>query len=186
MDLALKYRIVGAIVLVSLAVIFVPIVLDGSGQNSANGSGYSQINPIDSDIPPEPALIFIDEQPTAAADSESLVAASKRVGVDADDLSHGIHPEVSLAKGGSSKLLSWVVQVGAFSQRDKALALKKQLACEELDLFIEVAGDQKKRVYRVKIGPMLSRDKALKIQAQLADKFQLTAAFVSSYPRIEP
>ena len=47
MDLALKYRIVGAIVLVSLAVIFVPIVLDGSGQNSANGSGYSQINTID-------------------------------------------------------------------------------------------------------------------------------------------
>ena len=31
MDLALKYRIVGAIVLGSLAVIFVPIVLDGSG-----------------------------------------------------------------------------------------------------------------------------------------------------------
>jgi len=65
MDLALKYRIVGAIVLVSLAVIFVPIVLDGSGHESADGSGHRQNIRSDLNIPPEPE--FIDEQPAVRA-----------------------------------------------------------------------------------------------------------------------
>jgi len=93
---------------------------------------------------------------------------------------------VSLAKGASDKLISWVVQVGAFGEREKALALKKQLADEKLDLFIEVAGEKQKRVYRVKVGPMISHEKAEQMQLRLVDKFKLTAAFVSSYPRVEP
>jgi cell division septation protein DedD len=78
------------------------------------------------------------------------------------------------------------VQVGAFGEREKALALKKQLADEKLDLFIEVAGEKQKRVYRVKVGPMISHEKAEQMQLRLVDKFKLTAAFVSSYPRVEP
>ena len=93
---------------------------------------------------------------------------------------------MSLAKGASDKLISWVVQVGAFNQREKALIMKKQLADEKLDLFIEVAGENQKRVYRVKVGPMISREKAEQMQLRLVDKFKLTAAFVSSYPRVEP
>ena len=183
-DLALKYRIVGAIVLVSLAVIFVPIVLDGSGHESADSSSHRQSIRSDINIPPEPQ--FIDDRPAVRAGWKQHTEASTQAVTDADDLAHGIHPEVRIVKGTSDKLISWVVQVGAFNQREKALALKKQLAGEKLDLFIEVAGENKKRVYRVKVGPMLSRQKAAKMQQRLIDKFKLTAAFVSSYPRIEP
>ena len=184
MDLALKYRIVGAIVLGSLAVIFVPIVLDGSGHESANGSSYRQNIRSDLNIPPEPK--FIDEQPAVRAGWEKQMESSTQAAADAADLAQGIHPEVSLAKGASDKLISWVVQVGAFNQREQALILKKQLADEKLDLFIEVAGENQKRVYRVKVGPMISREKAEQMQLRLVDKFKLTAAFVSSYPRVEP
>ncbi|MBT5097815.1 SPOR domain-containing protein [Gammaproteobacteria bacterium] len=184
MDLALKYRIVGAIVLVSLAVIFVPIVLDGSGHESADGSGHRQNIRSDLNIPPEPE--FIDEQPAVRAGWKQQMETSTQTVTDADDLAQGIHPEVSLAKGASDKLISWVVQVGAFGEREKALALKKQLADEKLDLFIEVAGEKQKRVYRVKVGPMISHEKAEQMQLRLVDKFKLTAAFVSSYPRVEP
>ena len=185
MDLALKYRIVGAIVVASLAIIFVPIVLDGSGQESVADSAQWQNYRSEVNIPPEPK--FIDQQPAVRADwKQQAEAAAQQVSIETDDLAHGIHPEVSLSKGNTESLVSWVVQVGAFSERKKALALKKQLTDEKLDLFIEVAGEKQKRVYRVKVGPMLSQKKAAKMQLHLVDKFELTAAFVSSYPRVEP
>jgi DedD protein len=45
-DVKLKYRIVGIMVLFALAVIFVPMVLDGSGQN--------ELTRIEMEIPPAP------------------------------------------------------------------------------------------------------------------------------------
>lgn len=179
MDLALKYRIVGAAVLLSLAVIFVPMVLDGSGQKS--------VTKVELDMPPEPTLIFSDEleqrvqtpapEYTRSADQSNQVTSAK------PDLAKNIVPEITIDKDTKSELLSWVVQVGAFGEEDKATALQSKLAKAGFDAIIESSGTQDKMIYRVKVGPVISQDTASKLQDRLRKEFKLESAFVTRHPR---
>ena len=179
MDLALKYRIVGAAVLLSLAVIFVPMVLDGSGQKS--------ITKVELEMPPEPTLIFSDEleqqvqtpapEYSRSADQSSEVASSK------PDLAKKIVPEITIDEDTKSELLSWVVQVGAFGEEDKAAALQNKLAKAGFDAIIESSGNQDKMIYRVKVGPVISQDTASKLQDRLRKELKLESAFVTRHPR---
>jgi DedD protein len=58
MDISLKQRLIGAIVLIALAVIFVPMLLDGSGHKEQVAMGL--------DIPPEPEFKFEEPLPSLA------------------------------------------------------------------------------------------------------------------------
>jgi DedD protein len=56
MDISLKQRLIGAIVLIALAVIFVPMLLDGSGHKEQIAMGLN--------IPPEPEFKFEEPLPS--------------------------------------------------------------------------------------------------------------------------
>jgi DedD protein len=56
MDMSLKQRLIGAIVLIALAVIFVPMLLDGSGHKEQIAMGLN--------IPPEPEFKFEEPLPS--------------------------------------------------------------------------------------------------------------------------
>lgn len=177
MDLALKYRIVGAAVLLSLAVIFVPMVLDGSGQKS--------VTKVDLEIPPEPELIFSDEleqQVQTPAPEYTQSAINKNAAKP--DLDKNIIPENSVDKSVSPELLSWVVQVGAFGEEDKAVALQETLVKAGFDVVIDHSSSNNKSVYRVKVGPVISQDKATKLQDRIRKELKLESAFVTRHPRV--
>lgn len=179
MDLALKYRIVGVAVLLSLAVIFLPLVLDGSGKQ--------EISRIDLDIPEEPRLIFSEELMQDAREPAPEYANSQPVNSNAAeiDVEKQIVPEVTVAKDTPAALLGWVVQVGAFSQKEKALAMQELLHDKEFDSFIELYTQSNKPMYRVKVGPMIAQDDAVKSQEKLQQQLKLEATFVTRHPRAE-
>ena len=178
MDTTLKYRIVGATVLLSLAVIFIPMVLDGSGKET--------VTTIDMEMPPEPTLVFSDEieqrmqtpaPEHSAENAEPATPQSAQPDVN-------IIPEVIVDKDIKPELLSWVVQVGAFGEKEKAVAMQNKLIEAGYDALVEVGENKGKDYFRVKVGPFISQDEATKIKQSLHDKQKLNTAFVTRYPRV--
>lgn len=178
MDSTLKYRIVGATVLLSLAVIFIPMILDGSGQES--------VTKIDIEMPPEPTLVFSDELDsqvqTPAPEHTSSGQEAEVSHPDADPINN-IVPEVVVKEDIKSELLGWVVQVGAFGEKEKALAMQKKLIDAGFDALVEIGSNKSKDYFRVKVGPVISQDEATKIKDNLRKKMNLEAAFVTRHPR---
>lgn len=179
MDLALKYRIVGVAVLLSLAVIFLPLVLDGSGKQ--------QVSRVDLDIPEEPRLIFSDELLQEAKEPAPQYGASNSAPPTATeiDVKKQFIPEVTVSKNTPATLLAWVVQVGSFSEKEKAVAMQDSLVSKGFDTFVELYSSGDKPMYRVKVGPMISQDDAVKAQTKLQQKLKVESTFVTRHPRPE-
>ncbi len=178
MDSTLKYRIVGAAVLLSLAVIFIPMILDGSGQNS--------VTKIDMEIPPEPKIVFSDEiqqSDLAPKVNHDKNADSEVAKVTQIDPVNNVVPEVTVSNKTGSELMSWVVQVGAFGEREKATSMQKQLVEAGYDAIVEVGSNQGKEYFRVKVGPLISQDVATQTRDKLRKELKLETAFVTRHPR---
>ncbi len=182
MDVKLKYRIVGITVLFALAVIFVPMILDGSGQN--------ELTRIEMEIPSAPKLIFSDEQdklevspaPEYSMATKAANSDSSSISLSDDlDMANDVVPHIT-TKNEQASLTGWVVQVGAFSEKETAISLKNRLSAADFDSFIEVSQKNQQQYYRVKVGPLLSEDKALELQQALKQKLSIDSGFVISHP----
>jgi len=157
MDIRLKHRLVGAAVLVSIGVIFIPMLLDGSPPVPAPVA----LEP----LPPTPGAGFVPKRidlvlpaapsPPPATTVEPSVPA----------------PEViqPLAEGSA-----WVIQVGSFGNEANARALRDKLRGMGYAAFDEtVKGPDGKPSTRVRIGPDLERARLAKIQARLSKELSL-------------
>ena len=185
MDEGLKKRLVGAAVLVSLIVIFVPMLLE---HEPAIESDISKTN-----IPPRPESDFSSrvlpmesenladpseqvtpllqeteqKQPPMAADTQLSVQTEK--GEAAPSKKPAVKPRVGLS--------AWVIQVGSFSNRANAKKLSKQLQDKGFSAFLEQTEIKGKTLFRVKVGPEINRKLAekmlLRVNKELkSDKLQ--------------
>ena len=190
-----KQRIVGAIVLVALAVIFIPMLLPGSRDIGFSDNG--------SPIPPKPAelenlKVLELEKPQPAPkpreivrtpiDEHSPVAPPEDVEAPATDKTP--LPEETLpakttseaAQPAATTPKAWAVQVGSFTQRDNAMRLRDQLRSKGYKAFVEQITSADKTFYRVRVGPEVSRDKAVALQKDLQSKMKLQDTTVVSHP----
>jgi len=115
-------------VLFALAVIFIPMVLDGSGQN--------ELTRIEMEIPSAPKLIFSDEldkletppAPEFSAATQAVESSSSSPSLSDDlDVGNDIVPHIT-TKNKQTSLTGWVVQVGAFSEGCRYLAKEHTLS----------------------------------------------------------
>lgn len=154
------------------------MILDGSGQNS--------VTKIDMEIPPEPKIIFSDEiqqsdlapTPKQANQDNQQVANATQI-----DPVNNVVPEVTVSDKTGSELMSWVVQVGAFGEREKATSMQKNLVDAGYDAIVEVGSNQGKEYFRVKVGPLISQDVATQTRDKLRKDLKLETAFVTRHPR---
>lgn len=163
------------------------MILDGSGQDT--------IATIDMEMPPEPTLVFSDEieervqTPAPEHTSQSATtgqqsSSSKPESIaSVTDITQNIVPEVVVSDKVKPELLSWVVQVGAFGEMEKAVAMQQRLQDANFDALVEVGKNKGKDYYRVKVGPVISQDEATKLKEKLQNQLKLSAAFVTRYPR---
>ncbi len=184
MNAKLKQRLIGAIALIALAVILVPMILDGPVDQEPMGLNIG--------IPPEPEFIFESELPDPGQ-LDDLPALKKeevkqQASVDKktqtktqDDPGDDVKPVADPIQANPS-LSAWVVQVGAFGEKDKAVALKKKLLADKYPAFTEKLTSGNKLVYRVKVGPELDREKAEKLRASIEKEHGLTGTMVISHP----
>ncbi len=155
----LKQRLIGAAVLIILAVIFVPMLLDGESPTTItetnippkpDGKFSSKIIPLDEITQP-----VLPETPPAASSATPQPAEIE----PAAALSTAPAPAPASAKPQSAPG-AWVVQLGSFSSEQNALALRNQLRAKGYTTFVEKTKSGATALYRVNVGPELERARA--------------------------
>ena len=151
----MKQRIIGTLVLGALGLIFLPLLFDFDNPQQIDTT--SQIPP----APPiEPVNIDIDTKPEGLPELEPV------------DTSHKFKEESDLtvpSKGFNDQglPLAWVLQVGSFTEKEKADSLRDMLVNKDYDTFQESVVVDKETWYRVYVGPKLKREAIEALQKQL-------------------
>lgn len=199
MDIRLKQRLVGAVVLVALGVIFIPMVLQPPEQEQAPAT----------DIPAQPADDFNDRLATAVPTPAPMPDEPPRQVLAPTDApapgsstppatpappaveSLPITAEISNAEAvvpvpdktpsPTAGPVAWVVQVGVFSQEDNAQTLANSLRAKGHTTFVERFAGKTGPNFRVRLGPFKDRAGADALQARLKREDNLVA-IVKSYP----
>lgn len=192
MDEGLKQRIIGALVLVVAAVIFLPMLL----------SGQDETEQVQVDVPEQPVL---DEREIAAAVPPSLpepapvpeipqsagepagepaatplpdTASIEPVPVVTEPAAPAAEPEpapapaeqpaapVEATSGG------WVIQQASFSSVENAEGFRKTLTGQGYNAYTRSAQTDGKTIVRVYVGPLESREAAARVRDELQRRHQ--------------
>ncbi len=103
MEQQLKQRLLGATVIVSLGVIFLPIIFDGDG--------YRQLSDVELEIPEQPRISFEQNFPELSRHDSRVVVTREQVNV-----------------GDLSSAKRWFVHVTDYDTMDSAAGLVKRLS----------------------------------------------------------
>jgi DedD protein len=203
MEQTLKQRLIGAVVLVSLAVIFIPIILEGPDD---------EWTPRSHSLPDKPQLDYradmelvlpppvqVDQQPgatkdevqdTPVASKQAVTESVKPAAVPPAPIAKAVKSETttkSPAKPApsaaplSKSLKGWYVQVGSFGQEMNAKGLQDRLLASGFKAQLQEIEIGVKRAYRVLVGPSATRAEAEKLAASLKSGQQLKGMVVE-YP----
>jgi len=186
----LKQRLLGAMVLVALAVIFIPMLLSGSREMEMPVFG--------SNVPAEPVEITNIKQIDIEAFKQNDVKLKNPTSVP---ISEGV-PEPEVIKDTTSKSIVdvikdatlvkeekkqtkqtkqsvYAVQVGSFNNRSNALGLKEKIRNKDMHAFVERIMKDNKPVYRVRVGPAITKQRAEKLKQKLEKELKLTGLIVN-------
>ncbi|MEE8321137.1 MAG: SPOR domain-containing protein [Gammaproteobacteria bacterium] len=192
MEQGLKERLVGAAVLVILAVIFIPMILGGAPETD---------QPItETNIPARPAdefssrVVPIQTMQTKAI--QTTTEGKKDTTGPADEhkqptpLTTRQEDKSEIKKAAQSAdekkskrvgLTAWVVQLGSFSSKENADSLNKKLRKAGYPAFIEPIKREGGTIYRVRVGPELLRSDAESLLEKLKSSMKLEGV-VLRYP----
>lgn len=191
MDPQLKQRLVGAAMLLSLAVIFLPLILSGPPP------GETQV--VRKEIPPEPKTEFESRVMPLTPPRLNQPVAKVVVGEEFTDSSADLDDESSppepppaqspadnapVAKPPVTKagLRAWAVQVGTFSGEENALTMSQDLRGKGYSAFVQSQHGAKGKIWFVRVGPELQRDDADALMNKLRSKQRIKDAYVVRYP----
>lgn len=184
----LKQRLLGAVVLVALAVIFIPMLLSGGrdmempvfGSNvPERPEEITNIKHIDIEEMKKSDLKITNPKsiPIAHGMPEPKVIKEK---VESKSIVETIK-EVALAKEEKKPLIKenvWAVQVGSFNKRANALGLKDKIRKNDFHAFVERIMKNNKAVYRVRVGPAITRKRAEALKLKLKKELKLSGLIV--------
>lgn len=189
MESGLKQRIIGALVLVVAAVIFLPMLL----------SGQDETERVEVDVPPRPVMdnsdIAVAPPPTlpepapvpeipqlgetpvtepepveelAAIDApaEPTPVPTPEPSVPTVETPAETAPAAASAQGG------WVVQQGSFSSQSNADNFRQTLAGQGYNAYVRSAEVGGKTIVRVYVGPLTTREAASRVRDELERRHQ--------------
>ncbi len=171
MDDGIKQRLIGALVLVALMVIFLPMLF-------SNG-----------DLEPAEVLVDIPQKPPIPTleISEPVKPSEQRL-AEKNEVSPKPKPQQTLQElvdkeVDENKLpVSWALQVASFKERDNAEKLRDKLRKAGYKAYIKYRLDVEPKMIRVLIGPVLERTEIDKIKAAVARHHKLEGVVVRYLP----
>jgi DedD protein len=174
-DGLLRRRILGAFVLVCLAVILWPIIFsDVSGPFVDTRSQIPQSRTFSEYKVPEPAV------PEAIAPVQSRDIPEPKETVEKPTTSAAAAPKPKLDTRGLP--IAWVVQVGSFSDQKNARSLKTRLQKKGYKAYTETAQTDKGQTIRVFVGPMVSKKQSLTEKTKIDQAFNLKSKVIRYVP----
>ncbi len=201
MERRLKERLIGAAVLVMLAVILIPMILDDSSERDIaitktniparpKDDFNSRIVPLkESDLTPVP------EKTTPKADTEPLLDVLPEPGVAIEHSKPKPKPKPKPEKEKETKstqigekavsnnmgVTAWVVQLGSFSSEENAKVLNEKLRKSGYPAFVEPVKRGATTAFRVRVGPEILRSDAESLKQKLKKSMQIDG-IVIRYP----
>lgn len=183
----LKQRLIGAIVLVALAVILVPMLLTGERRDAGPLFGTN--------IPPEPRAVKelkvlefeeqVPPQPSAPAQRTLVDKASPPEVTQAPppgDTGKAAAPPAAKQETAEAAAASgphaWAVQAGSFSQSEKATRLRDRLRKQGYRAFVEAVNTADGKFFRVRVGPEVRREAAEALQKDINRKMKIKSMVV--------
>ena len=207
MDKTLKQRLIGAAVILALAVIFIPMLLEGPKESDPVSMKIDIPEKPVYEIPnrlgtppaiptppaPEPALkapeVVIPEKPASSSETASpSISVEKPVKKEAVTEKPVEPPVIAVAPAAKKESVrkrvrisdsGFVVQVGSFSQRQNAMVLSDKLEAAGFPAFVESGKSKDKTIFRVKVGPQPTRADADKLRQKLLDNEKLKGIIVA-------
>ncbi len=199
MDEQLKQRLVGAAVLVLLAVIFVPMILDRPPEPevriehptlppSAETDFSSRIVPLTEpqtplvEAEPKPEVVPKREPaaPASPVEPSGTVTAAAKAPATENKPAPKPAPEPKAPKVEGAPT-AWAIQLGSFSSAKNAMALRDKLKKLGYVAFIETARVDGKEITRVFVGPELAKERAGELVKKLQADTDLKGMVVQ-YP----
>lgn len=172
----LYHRVVGALVLIALAVIFVPMVLDFrkdygrviTGTNIPEKPDEYQIKEVPlnppSSIPPPAAEAAAEDAPSSEPAAKTPETRGNR---------KPLPENTGSGDGGDAPVDGWVVQVGSFSDQENAAALRDKLQAEGYSAYVDRVTVEGAAVWRVGVGPVAEESRGNRLREELARKLDL-------------
>ena len=176
----MKQRLVGAAVLVSLVVIFVPMILSGPVDTGSVDLPMT--------IPPQP---FSDNPRPDTRRLEENVSQLKPMDIPKPVVAPqpavetAVKPAIQTPQEPADntpakpvvkpELDSWDVQVGSFSQSENAIGLRDKLRKKGYKAFVESTKVNGKTTWRVRVGPEIKRETAQELAGKLKTEEKLPA-----------
>lgn len=209
MSATFKHRLLGTSILLMLAIIFLPDLLDGQKQvvkddfkvipERPEFQGVQQVVPFDeanlqqaaaSAIPAEDDEPPLDQQPTTAAtELPSQRFASVTVGAEGETITNNTSPVASPARVASTPELNqaaWVVRVGSFSNSQNANALVTKLRQEGFATFTRnITNSNGQALTSVFVGPEIRREKLEQGLPKLRELTGVERLVISNYQPTE-
>ncbi|PCI09219.1 MAG: hypothetical protein COB77_00500 [Gammaproteobacteria bacterium] len=163
MEAPLQQRIVGAIVLVTLGVIFIPALLDGSGYKSR------QVQDIK--VKEKPAFPPLSQKKLKPVETPLAQIKKKQLAVrDADPKQ--VH---------KNKIRSFALQVGTFGSNENAEKMRDKMRKSGYIAFVKKSSAKGKASYTVRIGPELDRGILEKLKKDLMKSHKIDG-YVVNHP----
>ncbi len=197
MEERIKQRLVGASVLVALAVIFIPIILEGP-EEEFGPWGTKLPKPPGQELTGEIKPLKLPEHGASEPVQRIVLDTTRSSGRDKkeDDKVATRHKVAKSAGGGKHKrgsgqasrpatvdkgLQAWVVQVASFHEQENAVRLRDRLQKMGYTTFVEQLSANPGSMFRVRVGPELKRSDAQSIRDRIAAEMKLDG-LVTRYP----
>lgn len=201
MENPVRYRMVGAILLIFLAVLFLPWMFDGAGYEAMEG--------LEQPIPDRP--VFVEPQlpsapmrprmdrPDGPGAAEEAVAEVPEIppapahepprpaGADAGAPAPP-PPQVAARPAPSpapvtadarGEKVGWAVQVGSFGREANAREQEQRLRAAGFPAFIERASVDGRNFWRVKVGPRAQRDEAMRLRDEIQRRMDVSGNVIA-------
>ena len=193
----IKQRLIGAVVLAALGIIFIPMILDNEPDDfMAKGSSIppksEHITGIKKvEVKSSPSPIMATEQRIPVDEKTDKTVVSPVKAIERKNISSNSSKEQrqkvktatsitakDIKKPGSTTR-AWAVQVGSFGDYANAMRLRNKLRKKSHTAFVEKITVNNKTVYRVRTGPFIKRDKAELASQELVKKYKIKGLVVS-------
>ena len=185
MNQGTKQRIVGTVVLLALALIFLPIIFDGQGSYQTQLSSRVPAEPV-IPIMPEPTqtrpvnvadslLQETEEEPTPENNEAASEQNDEQVQVTTSEPAFTRELPQLNAEGLPQ---GWSVRLGSFAQEENAINLLERLQASGYKAYTRNIDNLQGSLTSVFVGPWLDRNLVDQYKEELQDEFRLAGDIV--------
>jgi DedD protein len=172
-DVKLKQRLIGAVVLTALAIIIVPLLLDGDEEERTRVTRKIPERPA-MEVEPFTGQDLLEEMDRMEADSAARLPET----IESDPLAIEAQDPRQLSLDENGLPLGWTLQVGSFENEENAVRLRDRLRDGGYRAYSTAVKTEAGITSRVLVGPMLQRTKLSDVSKEIEAQFGLQGQII--------